>query len=55
MYAEAQQILHDDGGLITLLFNSYVSAHAENLAHGLVASNYQIDGMRIAERWWFES
>lgn len=55
MYAEAQQILHDDGGLITLLFNSYISAHAENLAHGLVASNYQIDGMRIAERWWFES
>lgn len=55
IYAEAQQILHDDGGLISILFNSYISAHAENLAHGLVASNYQLDGMRIAERWWFES
>ena len=55
MYAEAQQILHDDGGIITILFNSYVEAHTSALAHGLVASNAQLDGMRIAERWWFKS
>ena len=34
MYAEMQQLLHDDGGLINLLFNSYVEAHAKNLGHG---------------------
>jgi len=55
MYAEAQQILHDDGGIITVLFNSYVEAHTSGLSHGMVASNSQLDGMRIAERWWFES
>ena len=53
MYAETQQILHDDGGLITVLFNSYVEAHVDNLGHGRVASNVQLDGMRVAERWWF--
>jgi peptide/nickel transport system substrate-binding protein len=55
MYAEMQQILHDDGGLINLVFNSYVEAHAKNLGHGKVAANWQLDGMRIAERWWFTS
>lgn len=53
MYAEMQQLLHDDGGLINLVFNSYVEAHANNLGHNKVAANWQLDGMRIAERWWF--
>jgi peptide/nickel transport system substrate-binding protein len=53
MYAEMQQLLHDDGGLINLVFNSYVEAHVKNLGHGKVAANWQLDGMRIAERWWF--
>jgi len=55
MYAEMQQILHDDGGLVNMLFNSYVEAHAKNLGHGKVAANWQLDGMRVAERWWFTS
>ena len=55
MYAEMQQLLHDDGGLVNLVFNSYVDAHANNLGHGEVASNWQLDGMKIAERWWFTS
>ena len=53
MYAEMQQILHDDGGLINMVFNSYVEAHTNNLGHNKVAANWQLDGMRIAERWWF--
>jgi peptide/nickel transport system substrate-binding protein len=55
MYAEMQQLLHDDGGLVNLVFNSYVDAHASNLAHGDLAANWPMDGMKIAERWWFES
>jgi len=52
MYSEMQQILHDDGGLIVMLFNSYVNAHSNKLAHGPVASNWDVDGMKIGERWW---
>jgi peptide/nickel transport system substrate-binding protein len=55
MYAEMQQLLHDDGGLINLVFNSYVEAHVNTLGHGETASNWQLDGMKIAERWWFTS
>ncbi|MFN0191155.1 MAG: ABC transporter substrate-binding protein [Aestuariivirga sp.] len=55
MYAEMQQLVHDDGGLVNLVFNSYLEAHVNNLGHGDVAANWQLDGMKIAERWWFNS
>ncbi len=53
MYAEMQQLVHDDGGLVNIVFNNYVDAHAANLAHGETAANWPMDGMKIAERWWF--
>ena len=53
MYAEMQQILHDDGGIIVLMFNSFVSAYSKTLAHGDLNSNYDHDGNFIYRRWWF--
>ncbi len=53
MYAEMQQLLHDDGGLINLVWSTYVSANSKKLAHGTVASNWDLDGQKIANRWWF--
>lgn len=53
MYAEMQQMVHDDGGLINLVFNSYVEAGSSKLAHNAIAPNWECDGLKIAERWWF--
>jgi peptide/nickel transport system substrate-binding protein len=53
MYAEMQQLVHDDGGLVNAVFNNFVDAHANTLAHGDTAANWPLDGMKIAERWWF--
>src|SRR5262245_10645038 len=53
MYAEMQQILHDDGGIIVLMFNNYVSAYSKKLAHGDLNSNYDHDGGQMFKRWWF--
>jgi peptide/nickel transport system substrate-binding protein len=53
MYAEAQQLVHDDGGTIVLVFNNLLDAHSKKLAHGQIASNWEVDGFRLAERWWF--
>jgi peptide/nickel transport system substrate-binding protein len=54
MYAEMQQLIHDVGGQIVLIFNNYVSAHSKKLAHGPhVAANWDEDGMKLASRWWF--
>ena len=54
MYAEMQQIVHDDGGVVVLVFNNYVDAASKELAHGKLAANWEADGLKIAERWWFE-
>jgi len=53
MYAEMQQLVHDDGGVIVIVFNNYVDASSKKLAHGPIAANWEADGLRIAERWWF--
>ena len=47
-----QQLVHDDGGLINIVFNSYVSANSKEVAHGDLLSNWDVDGMKICSRWW---
>lgn len=53
MYAELQQILHDEGGANVLMFNDYVSAHSTKLAHGQLNSNLDLDGGCVFRKWWF--
>jgi peptide/nickel transport system substrate-binding protein len=52
-YAEMQQLVHDDGGTIVMVFNNYVTAGTKKLAHGKLGSNAEADGFRLPERWWF--
>jgi peptide/nickel transport system substrate-binding protein len=52
MYGEMQQLIHDDGGVIVLVFNNYVEAASTKLCHGKIALNWECDGLKIAERWW---
>lgn len=51
-YTEMQQILHDDGGAVVLMFNDFVSAHSTKVAHGDLNSNADHDGGNIFQRWW---
>jgi peptide/nickel transport system substrate-binding protein len=54
MYAEMQQLVHDDSGQIVLVFNNYLGAHSNRLQHAdKIAPNLDHDGYRIYERWWF--
>jgi len=53
MYAEMQQIQHAEGGQIVLVFNSLLGANSRKLAHGTIAGNWEVDGLRLAEKWWF--
>ncbi|MEM8750301.1 MAG: ABC transporter substrate-binding protein [Pseudomonadota bacterium] len=53
-YAEAQRLLHDDGGAIVAMWANFILAHGKNVAHGPdVAANWQNDGNKLSERWWF--
>ena len=49
MYAEMQQLVHDDGGLISLWCSTPTSMPTrKKLAHGDIAANWDDDGMKIA-------
>ena len=53
IYAEMQQIISDEGGVLVWAFANYLSARSEKVTHGpAVASNWELDGGRYVERWW---
>lgn len=53
MYYEMQEILHNDGGTIVLAFVTDLAAARDNVRFGKLATNYEMDGFRCFERWWF--
>jgi len=55
IYAEMQQMVHDDGGQIVLVWNTIVAANSNKLSHGTIAGNWEVDGLRLAEKWWFNN
>ena len=55
IYAEMQKIIRDEGGSIIPLFANDLHAATTKLKFKNVASNFQFDGLKLAERWWFES
>ena len=54
MYVEMQQIVSDSGGTMVPVFNNYIHAISNKVTHEeAMASNWDKDGQRWAERWWF--
>jgi peptide/nickel transport system substrate-binding protein len=54
IYIEMQQILHDDGGSVIPMFMSYVAAASTKIQlPDVMASNWELDGEKLAERWSF--
>ena len=53
MYSEMQNIVADDGGAAVLMFYNYVNAHDASVTYGPMASNWDVDGMKVTKRWWF--
>lgn len=52
MYAEMQQLQHDEDGNVVLVFADFVYAHLDRLDHGTIGQKAPADNYRIAERWW---
>ena len=49
-----QRIVRDEGGVVVPMFASYVWVRDKKVAHGPnVASNWDMDGNKMLERWWF--
>ncbi len=55
MYVEMQRIVAHEGGSLIPMYNNYVWAKAKKLKHGeQMAANWDLDGHKWQERWWFE-
>lgn len=56
MYTEMQALCSSEGGTVVPMYANYVDAHSTKLKHGeAVGNNFQMDGSRLCERWWFEA
>ena len=55
MYVEMQRIVRDEGASVIPLFPSDIMAATTKLKYENVASNIEMDGCKLSERWWFES
>lgn len=55
MYQEMQKIVRDEGGVVVPMFAADLSAATDKIGHGPIAANWELDGFRAAERYWFKS
>ena len=55
MYVEMQRIVSDDGGVVVPMFANHVFAMTDQIQHGPMAGNWNLDGSKAVERWWLTS
>ncbi len=54
MYTEMQALMSSEGGTLVPMYANYVDAHSTKVANtGTIGNNFQLDGSRLIERWWF--
>ena len=54
MYYECQELVNDDGGALVPMFANNIHAVSKKIGHpDKVAGNWEFDGNKNAERWWF--
>lgn len=55
LYVECQRIINLEGGVIIPMFANIIEAASKRLSITNPAGNWEMDGHRAAERWWFIS
>ena len=53
IYFETQKICRDEGGAVVHTFADWVIAVSKKVGYKNVAGNWNPDGAKAAERWWF--
>ncbi len=52
-YFEAQSLINDDGGALVPMFANMIMGVSTDVAYGQVGANWEMDGQKAPERWWF--
>ena len=54
IYYECQSLVNDDGGSMVPMFANYILGISDKIGHGQMAANWDVDGGKAMERWWFK-
>lgn len=53
LYWECQSLITADAGMVAPLWADFLDAASDKVAHGELANDWELDGARAGERWWF--
>ena len=53
LYVEMQRLVRDDGAVVIPMFAADLTGVSRKLRFENVAADWELDGMRAPERWWF--
>ncbi len=53
MYGEMQKIVSDEGAVTIPMFAADLTGVSDKIGYENVAADWEMDGMRAPERWWF--
>ena len=54
MYREMQVLVRDEGGSVIPMYANFLDGVSDKVAHPeQVGSNWELDGWKLIERWWF--
>jgi len=54
-YVEMQRLVRDEGGVIVPAFGMDIAAASKKIGFHTPAVNWELDGFRSAQRWWFKA
>ena len=54
LYWECQRLIAEDGGMVAPVWADFLDATSDKVAHGELGNDWELDGARASERWWFK-
>lgn len=55
LYWECQSLIWEDAGLVAPIWADFLDATSDKIGHGEIANDWELDGARCGERWWFKA
>ncbi|WP_347265801.1 ABC transporter substrate-binding protein [Paracoccus sp. (in: a-proteobacteria)] len=55
LYWECQSLIAEDGGMVAPLWADFLDGISDRIGHGTLANDWELDGARASERWWFNA
>ncbi|MBK6467817.1 MAG: ABC transporter substrate-binding protein [Rhodobacter sp.] len=55
LYWECQSLISTDGGMVAPIWADFLNATSDKVMHDEIANDWDLDGGRCSERWWFSA